>query len=111
MRVQAWLQEPAWTEGGLKDHREERNTWAETQAHRQQLQQEPMFCFETALKLLKWSSLAYSDLHKTPWPPRKEAAIDEGLPTRLSEENLKVQSSKQLSSGACQLAPDFVSFR
>ncbi|KAK9803205.1 hypothetical protein WJX73_003153 [Symbiochloris irregularis] len=89
----AWLQEPAWTEQGLQDHLQERNTWAEGDAHRQQLQREPMFCFETALKLLKWSSLAYSDLHKTQWPLRKAVDPDRELPARLSEETLKIQST------------------
>ena len=39
----------------------ERDSRAEGRHEGSRLQSEPMFCFETALKLLKWSSLTYSD--------------------------------------------------
>ena len=61
MLAQVWLQEVAWTEAQKPQQVAERDGRAEGRQEALQLQQAPMFCFETALKLLKWSSLTYSD--------------------------------------------------
>lgn len=58
--LQVWLQEVAWTEADLPKQLEERNSRAHGPSEAASLAREPMFCYETALKLLKWSSLTYS---------------------------------------------------
>ncbi|KAK9788444.1 hypothetical protein WJX73_010754 [Symbiochloris irregularis] len=61
--LQVWLQEVAWTEAETPERLAERNSQAEGQHEgscMQTVRQEPMFNFETALKLIKWCSLTYS---------------------------------------------------
>lgn len=67
--VQAWLQEVAWTEAELPKQLAQRNSRATSPREAAQLQREPMFCYETALKLLKWSSLTYTDFGQAPPEP------------------------------------------
>jgi hypothetical protein len=61
-RHQAWLQEWCWTEASRASKLEERHRHlqhgAET-AHSAALDREPMFCMETAVKLLYFSGLSY----------------------------------------------------
>ena len=57
--VQVWLQQFAWTEGekpGKLADRCEHMTNPDSAAS---LDEEPMFCMETALKALYWSTLVY----------------------------------------------------
>lgn len=56
MCVQAWLQRFAWTEKKLERRKQLRNSLP---ADRLLLSQEPMFCFETAVKLLYWCGFVY----------------------------------------------------
>lgn len=50
------LQQFSWTEAALGDTISRRNA-----AARGRLDKEPMFCFETAIKLFFWSCLMYED--------------------------------------------------
>jgi len=54
--VQAWLQKFAWTERTLQDRVDRRNVLPQND---RLLEDEPMFCFETAVKLLYWSGFVY----------------------------------------------------
>ena len=49
--VQVWLQEFAWTEASQADKLAERNARAQSKHESTVLSQQPMFCFETAVKL------------------------------------------------------------
>ena len=49
--LQAWLQRFAWTEQKLKQRKQARDSLP---ADKTLLEREPMFCFETAVKLLYW---------------------------------------------------------
>lgn len=57
--LQVWLQEFAWTEGDLASKREERSSSLPPGADVEALDREPMWCFETAVKLMYWSFLCY----------------------------------------------------
>ncbi|KAK9808474.1 hypothetical protein WJX73_010216 [Symbiochloris irregularis] len=59
MLMQAVLQEFAWTEASLPDRLAERLAY---QGSGHKLDEEPMFCLETAMKLQRWSTLAYTKL-------------------------------------------------
>lgn len=52
--MQVWLQEFSWTEKKLPDLVAARN-----ESQDPELLQQPMFCFETALKAFYWSGLVY----------------------------------------------------
>ncbi|KAL3161314.1 hypothetical protein ABBQ38_009668 [Trebouxia sp. C0009 RCD-2024] len=54
--MQAWLQRFAWTERKLQRHIKMRNSLP---VDKMLLQHEPMFCFETAVKLLYWCGFVY----------------------------------------------------
>ncbi len=54
--VQTWLQEFAWTEREKPEKVAVRNQTLHSNAA---LVQEPMFCFETTLKLFYWTALVY----------------------------------------------------
>ena len=54
--IQAWLQKFAWTDSSLKTKISKRNALPQDEAL---LEKEPMFCFETAVKLLYWSAFVY----------------------------------------------------
>ena len=58
--VQVWLQEWAWTESAKAKDVEKRNA-GDGSAHMDpsKLQGEPMFCYETCVKLLYWTALVY----------------------------------------------------
>ena len=56
--LQVWLQYFAWTERSLSTRVEQRNELGSLQ-DRSALAEEPMFCFETAVKLLYWCGLVY----------------------------------------------------
>lgn len=56
--MQQWLQHFAWTESSQSFRSEKRNNMLKSQ-NRQLLEQEPLFCFETAVKLLYWCGFAY----------------------------------------------------
>ena len=62
--VQTWLQEFAWTEREKPEKLAVRN---QTLHGDETLQREPMFCFETALKLFYWTALVY-DHKEVGWP-------------------------------------------
>lgn len=49
--MQVWLSEFAWTEASLQKTLAGRNAHAQNEHERAALLQQPMFCFETALKL------------------------------------------------------------
>lgn len=57
--AQVWLQDFAWTEADTPARLERRASNAVGPAERQLLAEAPLFCFETGLKLLRWSQLAY----------------------------------------------------
>ena len=102
--VQAWLQEVAWTEAHQQQQLAERNSRARDQQELQLLQTEPMFNFETALKLLRWSSLAYSDLGQISWPPTAgldSASASDAPPGKRQRGELVRGSSK----GSINLQP------
>ena len=54
--LQAWLQRFAWTEKKLERRKQARNSLP---VDKTLLQGEPMFCFETAVKLLYWCGFVY----------------------------------------------------
>lgn len=54
--AQVWLQRFAWTEQKLASRIEKRNALPKDPML---LRDEPMFCFETALKLLYWAGFVY----------------------------------------------------
>ena len=55
-----WLQEWAWTEAGKAKDVERRNAGdGSAQADLRRLEKEPMFCYETCVKLLYWTALVY----------------------------------------------------
>ena len=54
--VQVWLQRFAWTERKLASRIEKRNALPKDPTL---LRDEPMFCFETAVKLLYWAGFVY----------------------------------------------------
>jgi hypothetical protein len=54
-----WLQEFAWSERELPGRREERRSGLCGPAENCPMDTEPMFCFETSLKMLYWSMLVY----------------------------------------------------
>lgn len=56
--MQRWLQHFAWTESSQTSRMEQRNRMLKPE-HRQLLEQEPLFCFETAVKLLYWCGFVY----------------------------------------------------
>ncbi len=57
---QAWLQQFSWTEAGKLGKLEQRRRLAqENSAAREALEREPMFCFETAIKLYYFSHIIY----------------------------------------------------
>ena len=70
--VQAWLQRFAWMEKKLERRKKVRNALP---ADRTLLSQEPMFCFETAVKLLYWCGFVYEHdeagrmVRSSPLPP------------------------------------------
>ena len=49
--LQVWLQEFAWSEGSQAQQTARRNAHAQGQREAALLAAQPMFCFETALKL------------------------------------------------------------
>ena len=59
--AQLWLQEAAWTEAEKPARLATRMERARSREEQQHIAQQPMFCVETALKLHRWSQLAYSD--------------------------------------------------
>ena len=70
--AQVWLQRFAWTEQKLASRIEKRNALPKDPIL---LRDEPMFCFETAVKLLYWAGFVYeheevrhldTQRHKTP---------------------------------------------
>lgn len=56
--MQVWLQKFAWTEQSSQPMVQQRNDLIK-HSDRAILAKEPMFCFETAIKLLYWCTLAY----------------------------------------------------
>ena len=56
--LQVWLQYFAWTEGSLSAKVQSRSNIG-SQQDTDSLAKEPMFCFETAIKMLYWCGLAY----------------------------------------------------
>lgn len=54
--VQVWLQRFAWTEQKLAACKRKRNALPQDPTL---LRDEPMFCFETAVKLLYWAGFVY----------------------------------------------------
>ncbi|GAB4817729.1 hypothetical protein N2152v2_004775 [Parachlorella kessleri] len=58
--MQVWLQEFAWTENDVPRKRQERaSNLPQDCPERVSIDYEPMFCFETAVKLMYWSYLVY----------------------------------------------------
>ncbi|KAK9801989.1 hypothetical protein WJX73_007271 [Symbiochloris irregularis] len=60
--IQAWLQEYAWTEVDQAQQTASRNARANTEQEEAALSKQPLFCFETALKLHVFSCLAYTEV-------------------------------------------------
>ena len=56
LSVQSWLQRFAWTEPNLSTRLARRNSIPKDSTL---LRDEPMFCFETAVKMLYWSAFVY----------------------------------------------------
>ena len=57
--AQVYLQEFAWTEDGKSDALAQRAEHALHAAERSWLTKEPMFCFQTAIAMHRWSCLSY----------------------------------------------------
>ena len=71
MLLQVYLQEYAWTEEQKPGAVADRADHAAHAAERSLLTREPMFCFQTALALHRWSCLTYMGAQQ---PALKEAA-------------------------------------
>lgn len=56
MLMQSWLQRFSWTEQLLRGRVARRNALPKDETL---LRDEPMFCFETAVKMLYWSAFVY----------------------------------------------------
>ncbi|KAL6766611.1 hypothetical protein ACKKBG_A36690 [Auxenochlorella protothecoides x Auxenochlorella symbiontica] len=54
-----WLQEFAWTEREIENKKEERSSSLPPGTDTEQLNAEPIWCFETAIKLIYWCFLCY----------------------------------------------------
>ena len=59
LRLQVYLQEFAWTEAGKPAAVARRAEHAQHAEERALLAKEPMFCFQTAVALHRWSCLTY----------------------------------------------------
>ncbi len=60
MWLQVWLQEFAWTEAEkLRRLKERSSNLRLTSSVREEVDREPMFCFETAIKLYYFSHIIY----------------------------------------------------
>ena len=60
MPVQVWLQEWSWTESNKAKDLDRRNAGdGSALMDLSRLRQEPMFCYETCVKLLYWTALVY----------------------------------------------------
>lgn len=70
--AQAALQEFAWTEASLPERLKERLA---LQLHGHRLEREPMFCLETAMKLQKWSKLAYTKLGQEAFREQRSQSV------------------------------------
>eukprot|EP00890_Picochlorum_soloecismus_P000351 jgi/Picsp_1/1316/NSC_04797-R1_alpha beta-hydrolase len=58
--LQVWLQEFAWKEDDVSDKRRERASSLPDESFEEvELNKEPLFCFETAVKMLYWANLVY----------------------------------------------------
>ncbi|KAK9808451.1 hypothetical protein WJX73_006949 [Symbiochloris irregularis] len=73
MLMQAVLQEFAWTEASLPDRLAERLAY---QGSGHKLDEEPMFCLETAMKLQRWSTLAYTKLGQEALKEHASASVN-----------------------------------
>ena len=91
--VQVWLQEIAWTEAQMPGRLAERNSRADSQQEHQLLQNEPMFCLETALKLQHWSATAYSVVGEA-------AKLFTDSQNKSTDRRLYSKDSKELVQGA-----------
>ena len=70
--LQVWLQEFAWTERDVERKKEERvSSLPEESFENFCMDCEPLFCFETAVKLMYWAFLAYDtgELPDSPFTP------------------------------------------
>lgn len=59
MKSSSGLQEFAWSERELPGRLQERRSGLSRPSERCRMDSEPMFCFETSLKMLYWSMLVY----------------------------------------------------
>lgn len=75
--VQAALQEFAWTEDSIPERLKDRLA---LQQHGHKLEKEPMFCLETAMKLQKWSSLAYTKLGQEEFREQRSLSVAGSFP-------------------------------
>ena len=89
LALQVYLQEFAWTEAQKPEALAQRADHAVQPAERALLSQEPLFCFQTALALHRWSCLAYMGSPR-PWPCCGQilrwsglAVIEPALPAHL----------------------------
>ncbi|EIE18442.1 hypothetical protein COCSUDRAFT_68209 [Coccomyxa subellipsoidea C-169] len=76
--LQVWLQQFAWTEAQKTERLAERLTRLTGPAAAEALAAEPMFCFETALKALYWSTLVYRYDETAPDLTRDKPALGDG---------------------------------
>ena len=56
--LQVWLQEHAWT---MDNHRDLRRLWDEQSGSNTAIRDQPIFCFELAMKAFYWAGLVYDD--------------------------------------------------
>lgn len=85
MDAQAWLQDFAWTEKQIPKRQRALLKRSPTMGPR--LQDKPMFCFETALKMLLWSDLVY------------EYASDKGAPGLAAPVRAELQAEVDACGG------------
>jgi hypothetical protein len=96
---QVWLQQWAWTEGQKPERLAERAEKIRDPVSAAFLAQEPMFCFETALKALYWSTLVYRYDENAP-----DLTRDPMLPVRLQKHEQKAWPAMILgiTRGGCR---------
>ncbi|KAI7844547.1 hypothetical protein COHA_001905 [Chlorella ohadii] len=95
--LQAWLAEFAWTEGDIPRKRSERASSLPLESFEHFcIDCEPLFCFETAVKMLYWSFLVYDhdEMKASPFNPTTALSL-------YDLEHFEVFWEKQLDTKCC----------
>ncbi|KAK9814286.1 hypothetical protein WJX72_003434 [[Myrmecia] bisecta] len=92
--LQVWLQEHAWCERDMERRKAIRRS---SVPGNQSLDNEPMFCFETALKMFYWSSLVYTFQEIS---PAEETTVMNGNSADAKAGDGQAEDSKAVDAAA-----------